>query len=119
LFLFRFYTSVDLADKLLTEFDMTIVGTLTANRKGLPKVRYIIPGGEGGIIDINYFAFSLVSILYFLKNILTLRHIFIFVNIKFLKALYDQVEDKLFLPSQRLLFEFLYKADFRSKLLKM
>jgi hypothetical protein len=32
----RFYTSSDLADRLLTEFHMTIVGTLNANRKGLP-----------------------------------------------------------------------------------
>jgi hypothetical protein len=33
---YRFYTSADLADRLLSEFEMTIVGTLTANRKGLP-----------------------------------------------------------------------------------
>jgi hypothetical protein len=33
----RFYTSADLADRLLNDFDMTIVGTLAANRKGLPS----------------------------------------------------------------------------------
>jgi hypothetical protein len=32
----RFYTSIDLADSLLEEFQMTCVGTLAANRKGLP-----------------------------------------------------------------------------------
>lgn len=32
----RFYTSVDLADSLLEEFNMTCVGTLANRRKGLP-----------------------------------------------------------------------------------
>ena len=35
-FRFSFYTSVDLADQLLEKFSMTCVGTLNANRKGLP-----------------------------------------------------------------------------------
>jgi hypothetical protein len=46
----RFYTSADLADRLLTDFNMTIVGTLTANRKGLPKVP-IMEKIEGRAID--------------------------------------------------------------------
>lgn len=33
----RLYTSPALADRLLEEFQMTLVGTLMARRKGLPK----------------------------------------------------------------------------------
>jgi hypothetical protein len=44
----RFYTSVDLADTLLKEFDMTCIGTLTANRKGLPKEFKAIKGRKEG-----------------------------------------------------------------------
>ncbi len=33
----RFYTSIDLADKLLEDHQMTCVGTLNNNRKGLPE----------------------------------------------------------------------------------
>jgi hypothetical protein len=33
----RLYTSLGLADKVLEEFQMTLLGTLMGNRKGLPK----------------------------------------------------------------------------------
>jgi hypothetical protein len=35
--IFSYYSSLDLADRLLEEFSMTCVGTLQANRKGLPE----------------------------------------------------------------------------------
>jgi hypothetical protein len=44
----RFYTSVDLADTLLTEFNMTCLGTLTANRKGLPGEFKSLVGRQEG-----------------------------------------------------------------------
>jgi hypothetical protein len=45
--LVRFYTSIDLADSLLEEFQMTCVGTLAANRKGLPSEFKKTDGRQG------------------------------------------------------------------------
>lgn len=42
----RFYTNIDLADKLLEDFEMTCVGTLTASRKGLPEKFKALAGRE-------------------------------------------------------------------------
>jgi hypothetical protein len=44
----RFYTSVDLAETLLKEFDMTCLGTLTAGRKGLPAEFKSVVGRQEG-----------------------------------------------------------------------
>jgi hypothetical protein len=44
----RFYTSIDLADTLLDEFQMTCTGTLAVNRKGLPAEFKSLVGREEG-----------------------------------------------------------------------
>jgi hypothetical protein len=44
----RFYTSVDLAETLLKDFNMTCLGTLTAGRKGLPAEFKSTVGREEG-----------------------------------------------------------------------
>jgi hypothetical protein len=50
----RFYTSVDLAETLEKEFKMTLLGTLTANRKGLPEAFKNMAGREEGDYMVLY-----------------------------------------------------------------
>jgi hypothetical protein len=67
-FIFRLYSSLDLADALMDEFNMTYVGTLNKNRKGLPGDFKRTDGREEGDYFILYDVTSKKSIHSWITN---------------------------------------------------